>query len=113
MRKLEVKIRQIIWSIYKSFKPTTYDLVEYKGERFYIKSSLTGENVWNLFEKRKDEPTYRYIKGEDLKIVHSLFRFYTVFKSHMFFQWSSWQQIDCSKPLGTRLSYYSSENIKF
>ena len=113
MRKLEVKIRQIVWSIIQSFKPTTYDYVEYKGDKYYVKSSLTGENIWNLFEKGKDKPTYYYIKGKDLKIIHSLKRFVNVFKHHMFFQWSSWQKIDCRKPIGTRLSYLSSENIRF
>ena len=113
MRKLEVKIRQIIWSIGQSFKPTTYDLVEYKGNRYYIKSSLTGEDVCNLFEKGNEKPTHYRIKGRDLKIAHSFKRFKSVFKHHIFFQWSSWQQIDCGNPIGTRLSYINSENIYF
>ena len=113
MRKLEVKIKQIIWAISQSFKPTTYDLVEYNGERYYIESSLTGENIWNLFEKGNDKPTYYRIKGKELKIIHSIKRFKNVFKQHMFFQWSSWQSIDCMNPIGTRLSYINSENIQF
>ena len=51
MRKIEVKIRQIIWAFKKSFEPTTYDFVIYKGEKYFIKSSLTGENIWNIFKK--------------------------------------------------------------
>ena len=113
MRKIEVKIRQIIWSINKSFKPTNYDKVIYKGNVYYIKSSLKGENVWNLFEKTKDNPTYSYIRGNEIKIVNSFERFIRVFKKHMYFQKTSWQRIDCTKPIGTRLSYLSSENIRF
>ena len=113
MRKLEVKIRQIIWSINQSFKPTTYDLVEYQNEKYYIKSSLTGEDVWNLSKKGNEKPMYYYIKGKDLKIIHSFKRLKNVFKQHMFFQWSSWQRIDCFNPVGTRLSYLNSENIYF
>lgn len=113
MRKLEVKIRQIIWSISQSFKPTTYDKVIYKGNLYYIKSSLTGEDIWNLFEKSKDKPTYSYIRGNEVKIVHSYKRFIIVFKQHMFFQKTSWQRIDCSNPIGRRLSYINSENISF
>lgn len=113
MRKLEVKIRQIIWAINQSFKPTTHDKVIYKGNFYYIKSSLTGENVWNIFENGEKEPTHRYIKGQDLKVVHSYKRFIRVFKQHMFFQKTSWQRIDCSNPIGTRLSYISSDNIFF
>ena len=113
MRKIEVKIRQIIWAINQSLKPTTYDLVEYKNEKYYIKSSLTGEDIWNLSKKGDEKPTHYYIKGKDLKVVHSLKRFKNVFKHHMFFQWSSWQKIDCCNPIGSRLSYISSENIRF
>lgn len=113
MRKIEVKIRQIIWALKQSFKPTTYDKVIYNGNIYYIKSSLTGENIWNLFEKTKDKPTYSYIRGNELKIVHSFNRFIRVFKEHMFFQKTSWQRIDCSNPIGTRLSYISSDNIFF
>ena len=113
MRKLEVKIRQIIWAINQSFKPTTYDKVIYKGNLYYIKSSLTGENIWNLFEKSNEQPTYSYIRGNELKIVHSFKRIVRVFKQHMRFQKTSWQRIDCSNPIGTRLSYISSDNIFF
>lgn len=113
MRKLEVKVRQIIWAIGKSLKPTTYDLVEYKNEKYYVKSSLTGEDVWNLSKKGDEKPTHYYIKGKDLKVIHSFKRFKNAFKQYMFFQWSSWQKIDCRNPIGSRLSYESSENIYF
>jgi hypothetical protein len=113
MRKLEVKIRQITWSINQSFKPTTYDLVEFMGNKYYIKSSLTGEGVWNLYLKVSKEPNHRFIRTNELKLIHSFGRFVRVFKEHMFFQWSSWQSIDCRNPIGTRLSYLSSDNIRF
>jgi len=113
MRKLEVKIRQIIWSFKMTFKPTTYDLVEFKNNKYYIKSSLCGEDIWNLFEKGKDKCSYSHIRGNELKIIHSFKRFKEVFNHYMFFQKSSWQSIDCKNPIGTRLSYINSENIKF
>ena len=113
MRKIEVKIRQIIWAFKQSFKPTTYDFVIYQGEKYYIKSSLTGENVWNLFEKDEKEPTHRYIKGKDLKVVQSFKRFINVFKNHLIFQKQSWGLIDCGNPIGTRLSYNNSDDIYF
>jgi hypothetical protein len=113
MRKIEVKIRQIIWAFKKSFKPTTYDLVIYEGKQYFIKSSLTGENVWNLFEKGEKEPIHRYIKGQDLKVVQSVKRFINVFKKHLTFQKQSWGLIDCGNPIDTRLSYNNSEDIYF
>lgn len=113
MRKIEVKIRQIIWAFKQSFKPTTYDFVIYQGEKYYIKSSLTGENVWNLFEKDEKEPIHRYIKGKDLKVVQSFNRFIHVFKNHLRFQKQSWGLIDCGNPIGTRLSYNNSDDIYF
>ena len=113
MRKIEVKIRQIIWALKQSFKPTTYDLVIYQGKVYYIKSSLTGENVWNLFEKGEKEPAHRYIKGENLKLVQSFKRFINVFKNHLRFQKQSWGLIDYGNPIGTRLSYNNSEDIYF
>ena len=113
MRKIEVKVRQIILAIKQSFKLTTYDLVIFQGKEYYIKSSLTGENVWNLFEKEEKEPTHRYIKGQDLKVVQSIKRFANVFKNHLKFQKQSWGLIDCGNPIGTRLSYNNSEDIYF
>jgi len=113
MRKAEVKIRQIIWAIKMSFKPTTYDLVEFKGNNYYIKSSLCGEDIWELYEKGNTKPVYSRIRGNELKIIKSFKRFKEVFKHYMRFQVTSWQSIDCRNPIGTRLSYINSENIKF
>lgn len=113
IRKIEVKIRQVFWAFMQSFKPTTYDLVLYKGKKYFIKSSLTGENIWNLFEQGTTEPTHRCIRGNDIKVVQSVKRFANVFKNHLRFQIQNWQLIDCDNPIGTRLSYYNSENIFF
>ena len=113
MRKIEVKVRQFIWAIKTSLKPTTYDLVEYKGDTFFIKSSLTGEGVWNLFKVGETSATYFYIKNRDLKLLHSFKRFVKVIKWHLHFQETSWGRIDRNKPIGRRLCYYSSENILF
>lgn len=113
MRKIEVNFKQIIWAFKQSFKPTTYDLVSYQGKHYFIKSSLTGENVWNLFEKGEIKPTHKYIKGQDLKVIQSMKRFINVFKNHLRFQKQSWGLIDCGNSIGTRLSYNNSEDIYF
>lgn len=113
MRKIEVKIRQFIWALKQSFKPTTYDLVVYQGKKYYIKSSLTGENVWNLFEKGEKEPTHRYVKDSEIKFVQTLKRFISVFKNHLSFQKQNWGLIDYGNPIGTRLSYNNSTDIYF
>lgn len=113
MRKLEVKIKQIIWSLKQSFKPSTYDTVIYQGNKYFIKSSLTGENIWNLFEKGEKKPKHYRISGDELKIAYSLKRFINSFKKHLLFQRQNWGLIDCKNPIGTRLSYLSSENIYF
>jgi hypothetical protein len=111
MRKLEVKIRQFIWAFKQSFKPTTYDLVIYQGEEYYIKSSLIGENVWNLFKKGINTPIHLQVKGNELKVVHSVNRFIKVFKNHLRFQVQYWGLIDHNNPIGTRLSYNNSDDI--
>lgn len=113
MRKIEVLIRQVVWSFKQTFKPTTYDLVIYQGRKYFIKSSLTGENVWNLFESGTKEPTHRYIDGDDIKVVQSLKRFISVFKKHLKFQKQNWMLIDCENPVGTRLCYNNSDDITF
>jgi len=113
MRKLEVKIRYIIWAIKQSFKPTTHDLVEYNENLYYIKSSLTGNDIWNLNKKGEKEITFYYVKGKDLKLVHSFDRFKRVFKQHLWFQNTSWYSIDIRRPLGRRICYINSDNIRF
>lgn len=113
MRKIEVKIRQIIWAFKQSLNPTTYDLVIYKGKKYFIKSSLTGENIWNLFEKGEKEPTHYRVKGNDLKLIQSYKRFITVFKNDLLFQKQCWESIDYDNPIGTRLSYNNSEDIYY
>ena len=113
MRKLEVKIRQIIWALKQSLKPTTGDFVFYKGSVYYIKSSLTGENIWDLFKGSKTEPVHRHINGYNLKIKHSAKRFIHVFKNHLKFQNDNWKRIDYANPLGKRLSYNNSDDIYF
>lgn len=113
MRKIEVKIRQLFWAFTEALKPTNYDLVIFQGKRYYIKSSLTGYNIWNLFEKNNSEPIHKYIKGNNLKVVHSIKRFIPIFKQKMYFQKSCWQKLDFSNPFGTRLSYLNSNNIYY
>lgn len=114
MRKIEVKIRQIIWSMCSIFEPHNYDIVLYKGDEYSIKSSLTGYNKWNLYKRGiVGLNTFSNIRGKEFKICHSLKRCLIIFKESMGFQKMSWELIDISHPLGTRLSYINLENIKF
>jgi len=113
MRKIEVKIRQIIWAFFSSFNITNYDEVLYNGKKYYVKSSLTGLDKWSLYTKQNVKPVYYSIKGKDLKLKNNITRFLKVFEEKMYFQVSNWQSIDLRNPLGTRLSYYNSENIMF
>ena len=113
MRKIEVKIRQFFWSLKETLKPNTYDAVIYKEKKYYIKSSLCGHDIWDLYEKNFKSPTFKRIKGSELKVVHSFKRFKVVFNQNMHFQKTSWQSIDFNKKLGSRLSYYNSNNIRF
>ena len=113
IRKIEVKIRQIIWAFENSFKPTTYDIVIYKDKEYFIRPTLTAENVWNLFEKDSKEPSYVFINGKNFYLVQSIKRVLNVFKKHLMFQKNSWGSIDCVNPIGTRLSYKNSKDIYF
>lgn len=113
IRKLEVKIRQIIWAIKQSFLPTTYDIVIYQSNEYYILPSLTGNNTWDLYVKYSKKPTHRRICGSDLKIKNSYRRTFNQYKNKMNFQKQNWESIDCSKPIGSRLSYINSDNIRF
>lgn len=113
IRKIEVTFRQIVWACKQSFKPTTYDSVNYYGNKYYIKSSLVGEDVWDLYRFCEKLPTHRRIKGNEFKLVHSVGRFIYVFKSNYKFQKMNWYSIDCQNSIGTRLSYKNSDNIYF
>lgn len=113
MRKIEVKIRQFLWALKKSFEPTTGDAVIFQGQEYFIKTSLTGENIWNLFDIGTKELIYSYIKGNDFKVIRSFSRFKRVFKHNLAFQKLNWGLIDCENPIGTRLSYNNSEDIYF
>jgi len=90
MRKLEVKIRQIVWAIKKSFKPSTNDLVIYCGKDYFIKPSMTGEDTWNLFKFGENVVTHGLIDGNDLVVVHSFSRFVRRFRENLSFQEQNW-----------------------
>lgn len=113
MRKIEVIIRQLVWAFMQSFKPTSYDIVIYKGKRYYIKYNFSSENIWNLFDLNDHSLVKAHVKGSDLKIVQSLKRFVNVFKTHLTFQKQNWGSIDYCNPVGTRLSYNNSDDIYF
>lgn len=113
MRKIEVIIKQTIWSIKNIFKPNNYDIVIYNNQKYYIKSSLTGYNKWSLYEKNNEKPIYKNINGKNLKIIHSLKRTIEIFNQNYKFQKNNWRSIDLNKKLGTRLSYINSDNINF
>jgi len=113
MRKIEVKLRQYIWSFKKCFKPSSYDLVIYQNETYYIKSSMVGNDIWNLYKHEIETPIFYRINGKKLKVKHSWKRFKNNFKQNLSFQEQNWQTIDLEKPFGTRLSYINSDNIVF
>lgn len=125
IRQIEVVIRQNLYAFVNSFKPTTYSIVKYQGDKFYIKSSLSGHNIWDLYPIDKDKTIGKFwainpqtgaihrIHGSQLVHVMSWRKFKEDFKSHLQHQKSSWRLIDNRKPIGTRLSYINSENIKF
>jgi hypothetical protein len=124
IRKIEVLLRQFYWAFKESFKPTTYSIVKYHGAEFYIKSSLTGHNIWDLyplngkvkasmfFHINPNKGCVEQIHGSQLQVLYSWKKFKEDFKSHLDFQKSYWGLIDEQKPIGTRLSYINSENIK-
>lgn len=112
IRNIEVKILQIVWSISKAFQPDTYDYVKYVGQKMYIKSALTGHNKWNIYSNY-DKCVRRNINGDELTVCHSLTGLKSKFKQNLKFQKSNWESIDKRKPIGSRLSYINSNNIKF
>jgi|SRR5699024_6413913 len=113
IRFIEIKIRQFIWLIKNIGKPDTYDEVIYKGDKYWIKSSLTGYNIWNLYKNEEKNPTYFRIKGDDLKVKRSFKKLKNTIKLMMRFQKNTWQQIDMENRIGSRLTFYNSEDIKY
>lgn len=113
MRKIEVIIREFIWALNQAKKPTTHDLVDYKNDTYYIKSSMTNYNVWDLYKIGVKEPIHHRVKGVDLKIINTRKRFIRVFIEKFNFQKQSWRSIDLKNKIGTRLCYINSDNIKF
>lgn len=113
MRKLEVKLRQLLWAFKETFKPAAGDLVKYKGFKCYIRPTLTGYNTWHLRNIDSESPRFTYVKGSDLKIIRSIPQHIHRFKDLLRFQKQSWGSIDLIKPVGTRLSYNNSDDIQF
>lgn len=113
MRKIEVKIRQIIWALKQMKKPTTYDFVIYEKNKYYIKSSLSGHDVWSLFDPITNDRKHSHIVGSALKVVQSPKRNINAFKRHLKFQEQNWGSIDRINPVGTRLSYNNEDDIQF
>ena len=114
MRKLEVKIRQIIWAFKKSFEPAECFSVNYQGFKFVIKPSFTKDNCWNLHARGNKTPLFYRIDGNELKVNYISFKkWFGNFKSMYLHQKWSQYSIDIRKPIGTRLSYINSDNIRF
>jgi hypothetical protein len=114
MRKIEVIIRQLIWAFNKSFDPAECFSVNYKGFELIVKPSFTKDNCWNLCKRNTDSSLLYRIEGSNLKVnYHSFKRWYENFKNMYRHQKWSWYSIDIRNPLGSRLSYISSDNIKF
>jgi hypothetical protein len=114
IRKLEVKIRYAIWAFQESFKANGNYYAKYKGNLYYLKNEIFDENVWSLISVKDTNVKISYINIKEFKvIIPTIERFIDTFKSKMFFQNSSWYLIDIRKPIGTRISYNNSDNIKF
>lgn len=111
MRRLDVKIRQLIWAIREAKKPQPYDKVQYGLGEYYIKSSFTGYNKWNLYPIGGDEVIHCNIKGENLIVINYYGRFIRTVLSKLKFQKQTWQRIDLQNPVGTRLSYINSDSV--
>lgn len=114
MRKIELHIRYFLWAFLETFKPVTYDLVKYKGRKYHVKSSLSGYGFWDLLYPESLSIAYYRINQKKLKVNYLSFkRFVSVFRDKIRFQKQNWQFIDLTKPFLSRISYKSSENIKF
>lgn len=113
IRLIEVNIRQFIWAINKSVEPTGQDRVDYDGYVCYLVNSGSGDNIWDIFTIGTNVRLASNVKGGDIKITHSWKRSVRLVKHSMFFQFSAWEKIDMMNPIGTRLSYLSSNDIKF
>lgn len=104
IRKLEVKIRYVIWAITQLKEPTSYDTVIFNGRQHWIEYA-------NPHWKIKNIPGQ--LKKQDFKIVRGFKRDIRVFKQRYKFQKTSWYSIDYRNPFFTRISYMSSDNIHF
>jgi hypothetical protein len=114
IRKIEVKIRYIIWAFEESFKANSNYYAKYNGNMYYLKNEIYSENIWSLISIKDTNVKLQYINIKDFKvIIPSIGCFIRTFKSKMFFQNSSWFAIDIRKPIGNRISYNNSNNIKF
>lgn len=114
MRKLEVKIKHVIWAFKESFKPSECYSVQFQGITCNIKPSFTGYNIWNVTPKITEGLTFYRVKGSELKVnLHSFNRVYQNFKHLYRHQKWSWYSIDIQKPFRSRISYINSDNIQF
>lgn len=120
IRKIEVAFRQRIWAISQVSKLKEGDVVMFKnsdGTQFIIKPSFTGYDKWNLYQSGESKPAHNYINGKRLKMIlidkYSWKRISRIYKNSLNFQITSWKLIDELKPIGKKLSYINSDNIKF
>lgn len=114
IRKLEVKIKYINWAFQESFKANSNYYAKYKGNLYYLKNEIYDENIWSLISVKDTNIKIQYVNIKEFKvIIPTINRFIDTFKSKMFFQNSSWFSIDIRNPIGNRISYNNSSNIKF
>src|SRR5690606_10150999 len=106
MRKIEVKIRYIVWAYKRLSFPTTYDKINYQGDEGYCINGVNSP-MWltSLSNQRIHESKFLVIRSVKRDII--------VFKEHYLFQLRYWYSIDNRNKLFTRISYYNSNNIKF
>lgn len=105
-RKLEVKIRYIIWAFKMLSYPTTYDKINYQGTLGVLTNGVNAPR-W------KTNITKNQIHQNTFLVIRGFKRDFRVFKQRYSFQMSSWYYIDYRNKLGSRISYYNSNDIRF
>ncbi|UII80067.1 hypothetical protein [Flagellimonas sp. CMM7] len=107
LRKLEVKIRYVLWAISQLKHPTSYDKVKHQTGEFIIKY---GNPNWIFVASHHGKKQF---KSTEFKVIRSRSRDWRVFKEKMKFQLGYWYNIDYQNPLFSRISYKNSDNIYF
>lgn len=104
-RKLEVKIRYMIWSYKRLDYPTTGDEINYQGSIGYCVHGI-------------DQPFWRItlsdhkVHENKFLVIRSFKRDWRVFWERYNFQMDYWYMIDCNGPMFTNIKYDEAKPIK-